>query len=201
MVFKNNEDIFAYTESEQGTLRSNYFSNYIIPIVEHEPWAHTQNPIPPGIMPKAINFICSKLAKAVYKPSQGSYHSQWFFELKKDSGPRPLIDLQTLNSVTIQDAGLPPIIDSFIEPFAGYSIYSGFNLLSGYDARILHLKSRDLTAFQMPLGLLHYTCLPQGFTNSVAEFQNCMTFILQDEIPHIVGIMIDNIGIKGPKTR
>ena len=53
----------------------------------------------------------------------------------------------------------------------------------------------------MPLALLRYTCLPQGFTNSVAEFQNCMTFILQDEIFHIVGIMIDNIGIKGPKTQ
>ena len=53
----------------------------------------------------------------------------------------------------------------------------------------------------MPLGLLRYTCLPQGFTNSVAEFQNCMTSILQDKIPHIVGIMIDDIGIKGPKTQ
>src|SRR6266481_2143971 len=53
----------------------------------------------------------------------------------------------------------------------------------------------------MPLGLLRYTCLPQGFTSSVAEFQNCTTFILQDEIPHTIGVMIDDIGIKGPKTR
>ena len=76
MVFKNNEDILAYTESERGTLRSNYFSDYIIPVVEHNPWAHTQNPIPPGLMPKAIDSICSKLAKGVYEPSQGSYRSQ-----------------------------------------------------------------------------------------------------------------------------
>ena len=86
MVFKNNEDVLAYTESERGTLRSNYFSNYIISVVEHKPWAHTQNPIPPGLMPKAVDFIRSKLAKGVYEPSQGSYHSQWFFELKKDGG-------------------------------------------------------------------------------------------------------------------
>ena len=144
-------------------------------------------------MPKTVDFIRSKLAKGVYKPSQGSYRSQWFFELKKDGGLRPLIDLQTLNSVTIRDAGLPPIIDSFIEPFAGYSVYSGFDLLSGYDACILHPKSRDLTALLTPLGILRYTCLPQGFTNSVKEFQNCTTFILQDEIPHIVGVMIDDI--------
>ena len=43
IVFNNNEDIHTYTESEQGTLRSNYFSDYIIPIVEHEPWAHTES--------------------------------------------------------------------------------------------------------------------------------------------------------------
>src|SRR6266481_4165477 len=88
-----------------------------------------------------------------------------------------------------------------MEPVAGYSVYSGFDLLSGYDTRILHPKSRDLTSFQTPLSLLRYTCLPQGFTNSVAEFQNYTTFILQDEIPHTVGVMIDDIGIKGPKTR
>ena len=39
--------------------------------------------MPPGLMPKAINFICSKLAKGVYKPSQGSYHSQWFLNSRK----------------------------------------------------------------------------------------------------------------------
>ena len=201
MVFKNNENALAYNEEERGTLRRDYFSDYIIPVVEHEPWTNTQNPIPPGIMPKVVEFIRSKINKGVYEPSQGSYRSGWFCELKKDGGLRPLIDLQTLNSVTIRDAGLPPIIDNFIEPFSGHSVYSGFDLLSGYDARILHPKSRDLTAFQTPLGLLRYTCLPQGFTNSVAEFQNCTTFILQDEIPHHVGVMIDDIGIKGPPTR
>src|SRR5882672_660355 len=44
-------------------------------------------------------------------------------------------------------------------------------------------------------------CLPQGFTNSIAEFQNCTTFILQDEIPHHIGVMIDDIGIKGLPTQ
>ena len=40
-----------------------------------------------------------------------------------------------------------------------------------------------------------------GYTNSVAEFQNCTTFILQHEIPHNVNVMMDDIGIKGPPTR
>jgi len=41
----------------------------------------------------------------------------------------------------------------------------------------------------------------QEFTNSVTEFQDCMTFILQDKIPHIANIFIDNCTIKRPKIQ
>jgi hypothetical protein len=40
-----------------------------------------------------------------------------------------------------------------------------------------------------------------GFTNSPAEFQKCMTFILQDEIPHTANIFIDDLPIKGPTSQ
>ena len=38
-----------------------------------------------------------------------------------------------------------------------------------------------------------------GFTNSPAEFQACMAFILQDEMPDIADIFIDDLAIKGTK--
>ncbi|CCO35804.1 Retrotransposable element Tf2 155 kDa protein type 3 [Rhizoctonia solani AG-1 IB] len=40
-----------------------------------------------------------------------------------------------------------------------------------------------------------------GATNAVAEFQACMTFILQDKIPKVVGVFIHNMPIKGAKTQ
>jgi hypothetical protein len=40
--------------------------------------------------------------------------------------------------------------------------------------------------------------MPTGFTNSPAEFQRCMLFILQDEIPKTANIFIDDLPIKGP---
>ena len=52
-----------------------------------------------------------------------------------------------------------------------------------------------------PLGLLHHTAMPQGYTNSPSEFQNCTSFILQDEIPHVANVFINNLPIKGPETR
>ena len=70
----------------------------------------------------------------------------------------------------------------------------------GFYARILDPKSRDMTAFQTPLGVLRITSLPMGFMNSPAEFQACMVFILQEEIPDIADVFIDDIPIKGPRS-
>ena len=109
--------------------------------------------------------------------------------------------MQPLNKVSIRDAGLPPNLDNFVEPFAGRQCYTVFDLYWGFDARKVHPKSRDLTAFLTPLGLLRITSLPTGFTNSPAEFQACMAFILQHEIPDKANIFIDDLPIKGPETR
>jgi transposase InsO family protein len=201
MAFTNNEKVLAFTEEERGTLRQDYFSDYIIPVVEHVPWADRPIPIPPALVSDIVDIIRTKLKIGVFEQSQGSYRSAMFCVPKSDGKLRNVIDLQSLNSITIKDAGLPPNLDAFVEPFSAHSIYSSFDLLSGYDARIIHPKSRDLTSFQTPLGLLRYRVLPMGYTNAVAEFQNCTTFILQDEIPHNVGVMMDDIGIKGPPTR
>jgi hypothetical protein len=108
--------------------------------------------------------------------------------------------LQPLNAVTIKDSGTPPILDEFVGPYSACSVYTIFNLFWGFDAQKVDPASRDLTAFMTPLRLLHITSLPMGYTNSPTEFQECMIFILQDEIPHMANIFIDDLPIKGPST-
>jgi len=94
-----------------------------------------------------------------------------------------------------------PILDDFVENFAGRQCYTVFDLFWGFDTQKIHPKSHGMTAFSTPLGLLQITSLPTGFTNSPAEFRNCMSFILQDEIPHIANIFIDDLPIKGPASQ
>ena len=103
--------------------------------------------------------------------------------------------------MSIRDAGQLPIIDDFVESYSGHQCYTVFDLFWGYDGRILDVRSRDMTAFYTPLGLLRLTALPMGYTNSPAEFQQCMTFILQHEIPDTANIYIDDLPIKGPKSQ
>jgi len=93
------------------------------------------------------------------------------------------------------------ILDDFVENFAGRQYYTVFDIFWGFDAQKIHPKSRGMTAFSTPLGLLQITSLPTEFTNSPAEFQNYMSFILQDEIPHIANIFIDDLPIKGPASQ
>lgn len=199
-VMLANEAALAFEENERGTLREDYFSPYIMPTVEHVAWEEKNIPIPQGIKEQVIELLRHKMDAGVYEHCQSAYRSKWFCVLKKNGKLRLVHDLQALNAVSIRDAGGPPILDDFVEPFAGKQCYTVFDLFWGFDARRVHPDSRDLTAFATPLGLLRLTCMPMGYTNSPAEFQKCMVFILRDEIPHVANIFIDDLPIKGPAT-
>jgi hypothetical protein len=193
-----NEDAIAFEDTERGTLKDSYFSPYIVPTVPHIPWEYKNIPIPPGLRNQVMDVLRLKIEAGVYEQSQSSYRSQWFVVQKKNGKLRIVHDLQPLNKVTIRDAGMLPVLDDFVESFAGRQCYTVFDLFWGFDARKIHPRSRDLTAFMTPLGLLQITSLPTGFTNSPAEFQKCMSIILQDEIPNTANIFIDDLPIKGP---
>lgn len=196
-----NEESIAFEDAERGTFKESYFSPYIIPTVPHRPWEYKNIPIAPGIREKVMDVLRLKIEAGVYERSSSSYRSQWFVVLKKNGKLRIVHDLQPLNKVTIRDAGNLPVVDDFVEGFASRQCYTVFDLFWGFDARKIHPKSRDLTAFSTPMGLLQITSLPTGFTNSPAEFQKCMSIILQDEIPTTANIFIDDLPIKGPTTQ
>ena len=196
-----NERSVAFTEDERGTFRQDYFSDYQIPVTSHIPWMDKNITIPPGRRDEIIQLLKEKIDAGVYEETQSSYRSRWFCVQKKNGELRMVHDLQKLNGVTIRDTGVPPILDEFVEAYAGRSVYSVLDMYWGFYARTLDPKSRDMTAFQTPLGVLRITSLPMGFTNSPSEFQACMVFILQDEIPKVANVFIDDIPIKGPVSR
>lgn len=92
-VMINNEEVFAFDESERGTFREDYFSPYIIPVVPHEVWQHTNIPIPPGIREQVIEMLRDKIKAGVYEPSQSSYRSRWFCVMKKN-GKLPTVAIK-----------------------------------------------------------------------------------------------------------
>ena len=105
-----------------------------------------------------------------------------------------------INRYTIRNVNLPPSVDEFSEEFAGCQVSSLIDWFSGYDQLILAKESRDITAFMTPLGLLRMTTVPQGATNSIAQFCKVVEKILELLLNYIVMLYLDNVGVKGLYT-
>jgi hypothetical protein len=118
----------VFEDSERGTFHDDYFSPYKIATVPHVPWEYKNIPIPPGILHKVIEVLKLKMEAGVYEMCQSSYRSRWFCVLKKNGKLRIVHDVQPLNKVSVRDAGMLPIVDDFVEGFAGRQCYTVFDL-------------------------------------------------------------------------
>jgi len=65
-VLVTNEQSIAFDEDERGTFRQDYFSDYIIPCMDHEPWEEKNIPIPPGFRKEILKLLQEKLENGVY---------------------------------------------------------------------------------------------------------------------------------------
>ena len=200
-ILQDRQSALAFTDNERGTFSCEYFPDYVIPVVEHTPWVQPPIPIPKAIESKVGRILEAHFASGRYEQSCSAYRSPVFAVQKKNGDLRLVHDLQMLNSNTIRDASLPPRPDDFAESFVGYACYGVADLFSGYDARTLDVRSRDLTTFQCMDVSGRCTVLPQGATNAVSDFVRCTRHILAEEIPEHAKIFVDDCGMKGPRSR
>ena len=88
--------------------------------------------------------------------------------VKKNGGLR-FINLATkINKETVRDTFIPPSAEEFLKDFGMCVILFFLDLFNGYNQMPLDKKSKDLTTFTTPVGLLRICILPQGVINSVA---------------------------------
>jgi hypothetical protein len=201
-VVSQNEEAIAFDDSERGTYSSEYFPDYIMEVVEHTPWRLPPIRIAESIRDEVIQMLQNQLDNGNLEPSTASYRSRMFTVQKPHGkGLRIVHDLQPLNAVSVQDAMLPPNVQEFADAFTGYSVYGTMDLYWGYHHRVIHKDSRPLTACQTLVGLVQLTTLPMGYTNSMQEFQRSTSHIIKHLTPDRALSFVDDIGIKGPKTR
>src|SRR5580698_5322739 len=201
-LMKEQEMGFAWNAEESGTFREDFYPPVKFPVLPHEPWVERNIPIPPGIFNEVCKVIKTKIDAGVYEPSSSSYRSKWFCVVKKDGKSLRLVhSLEALNRVTIQYSGIPPATADVARDFAGRACGATLDLFVGYDERPLDVSSRDLTTFQTPFGPYRLVKLPMGWTNSVPIYHDDVTYILQDEIPHVTQPYVDDVPIKGPRNR
>ena len=200
-VFMANEDAVAFTDAERGSFSAKYYPDYVIRTIPHEPWQRKSIRLPQSRREEVLHIMKTHISTGRYEPSSASYRSTFFAVEKKGGLLRIVHDLQPLNAVTIRDATLPPRVEDMIESFSGCAVFGLFDLKAGYDNRILAPASRDLTSFFVDgIGLLRLTVLPQGHTNSVAEFQRSTQHMIGPMSPECAEVFIDDCAAKGPRS-
>ena len=200
MLF-NREAALAWDFSKIGRVRPEVAPLQKIRTIKHTAWQVPGFRIPRALNKKVADILREHLAKGIVEPCHRTYRNPWYVVKKKLPGEYRLVNSAVeANRVTIRDANMPPNPDKFSEEFAGCFIGSLIDWFSGYDQVTLDIASRDLTAIQTPLGLIRMTTLPQGATNSVAQFSRVVAKILQAHMPHRALPFIDDIGVKGAKT-
>ena len=148
-----------------------------------------------------IEILKDRVKKNILKPNHDSYRNPWFLVKKEKSKYRLINTVIKINRVTVKDTNLPPSINEFSEEFTRYIIASLIDFFSNYDQIKLNKKSRNLTTFHTPIGLLKITTLPQKAINSVTQFARITTKILQKYISRLYFSFLDNINTKRSKTR
>ncbi len=198
-VVVKREAAFAWEQSERGSFSREYYPDYEIPTIEHTPWQTKPIRISDSLIADVREEIRKGEAAGKFEPMTSSYRSP-LFAVKKKSGVRLVINLEELNSVTIQDSALPPNINDFAADYIGYVMYGLADLFSGFNARWASIRSRPMFAFTSPSGPRQQATLVQGYTNSIPEFQRCADHALHS-VSHIASAFIDDCGVKGPTTR
>ncbi|MBW0583817.1 hypothetical protein O181_123532 [Austropuccinia psidii MF-1] len=176
----------AFCEEERGILEHSYGKPYKIPVISHEPWEKKPIQIPKSILPQFIELDRERIRTGLYEQSKSSYNNPVFCVAKPNGKLRIVHDLEDLNKFTIK--------------VSGRACYGLGDIMGGYDERELDINKRPFTTFKTPFERLQLTRLPQGATNSVAVYQEKMTWILQEEITENLEIFIDEGGIKGPRS-
>jgi hypothetical protein len=188
------EAAFSFDVSEIGLIRDEVVPPYQIRTVKHEPMQVRRFPLARSMEGEIRGLLAGQLEAGMVEPSHGGYSINWFCSRKSSGGLRLIHDMQPVNAVTIRDACVPPDMEDILEAASGQPLYCVLDAHSGYDQRNLDVRSRDLTGFQTPMGLLRKTRSPQGATNSVADFQRAMVKVFGRELlKGSVSVYIDDV--------
>jgi len=122
--------------------------------------------------------------------------ASFFFIKKKNGKLRPVQDYRPVNSWTIKNRYLLPLIPSLIDRLRDCTLFTGFDIEWGYNKVLIKLKDCWKVAFITNEGLYKPTVMFFGLTNSPTTFQTMMNTIFRDLIDEgSVMIYMDDIAI------
>ena len=113
---------------------------------------------------------------------------------KNSGGIRITVNYQKLNKVTESPQIAIPRVDEVLDTLGGGSVFSVFDLFSGFTQLTVHPDTIPLTAFCTPTGLYEWLCMPQGAAVAPAWFVSDMRLVTT-ELDNVRTYLDDAIGL------
>ena len=127
------------------------------------------------------------------RPSTSPWGAPAIFVSKSDGSLRMCIDYRDLNKITIKNKYPLPRIDDLFDQLKGASVFSQFDLRTGYHQMRVEDSSIPITAFRTRYGLFEFEVMPFGLSNAPAFFMDLMNRIFRPYLDKFVIVFIDDI--------
>ena len=127
------------------------------------------------VLSKQVDAILdSYLAAALIQHSASPWSSPLVCVPKKSGGISITVNYKKLNKVTEIPQIAIPRVDEVLDTLGGGSVFSVFDLFSGFTQLTIHPDTIPLTAFCTPNGLYEWLRMPQGASGAPALFVSVM---------------------------
>lgn len=143
-----------------------------------------------ALQSKVQNKIQDYLDKGYIRESSSEYCSPALAVPKKDD-IRLCIDYRRLNKQTVKNPSPMPLIDELLTRVGAATVFSTFDLTSGYHQIPIEEKDIYKTAFVTHNGKYEWLVMPFGLVNAPATFMNYMNDLFR-KLP-FVSVYLDDI--------
>jgi len=129
----------------------------------------------------------------VIRPSSSPFASPMLLLNKKNGTDRLCVDYRELNSNTISDKYLLPLISDQIGRLSGAKFFTCIDMASGFHQIPIRPNSIERTAFVTPDGQYEFVTTPFGLKNAPSVFQRAMNCALGDPVHSYVVVYMDEV--------
>ena len=183
-------DVFSKDEWDLGCT---HLTEHSIDTGDAPPIKQPPRRVPMAYADEERKAIDKLLQQRVARKSTSPWSSPLCLVKKKSGGIRPCIDYRKLNKQVTPDAFPLPRIQDCLDAVSGSTLFSTFDLTSGYFQIPVREEDIPKTAFACKFGQYEMTKMPFGLNNSASTFLRTMELALQGLQWQTCIIYIDDI--------
>ena len=170
------KDVFSQDDYDLGLTN---LTEHVIDTGNALPIKQAPRRVPHALADEEKQAIIELQEKGVIEKSTSPWSAPIVLVRKRNGKIRPCVDYRRLNEVARKDALPLPRTQDCLDAVAGATLFSTFDLTSGYHQIPIKESDKQKTAFVTKYGLYQFNTMCFGLTNAPATFQRLIELVMQ----------------------